>query len=55
MENRKIAEALKEDKGFVYEVLYLSVCHSSFSDAINLISRSFLTRTASEKGYTTTL
>lgn len=55
MENRKIAEALKEDKGFVYEVLYLSVCHSSLNDAINPISRSFLTRTASEKGYTTTL
>lgn len=52
-ENRKIAEALKEDKGFVYEVISFS--HYLENVINNSISRRFLTRTGSEKGYTTIL
>ena len=52
-ENRKIAESLKENKGFVYEVLSYSL--HLFNDVIvNSVSRTFLTRTASGKEYTTT-
>ena len=51
--NRKIAESLKEDKGFLYEVLSYSL--HLFNDVIvNSVSRSFLTRMASGKEYTTT-
>jgi hypothetical protein len=50
-ENRKIAEGLKEDKGFVYEV-----CFSFFllNDVIYSVFRFFPTTMASEKVYTTT-
>ena len=50
-ENRKIAEGLNEDKGFVYEVIKLSM---SGNDIINSVSRCFLAKMVSEKGYTTT-
>ena len=51
-ENRKIAEGLKEKKGFVYEVINNVIVWSA-NDIINSTFRCFLTSTASAKGYTT--
>ena len=51
-QNRKIAEGLKEDKGFVYEVIKLSL---SGNDFFNSVSSCFQVKMGSEKGFTTTL
>ena len=51
-ENRKIAEGLKEDKGFVYEVRFSLFV---LNDIIYSVFRFFLTTMASERVYTTTL
>ena len=51
-ENRKIAEDLKEDKGFVYEVRFSLFV---LNDIIYSVFRFFLMTMASERVYTTTL
>lgn len=51
-ENRKIAEGLKEDKGFVYEVRFSLFV---LNDIIYSVFRFFLMTMASERVYTTTL
>ena len=50
-QNWKIAEGLKEDKGFVYEVIKLSLSGND----INSVSSCFQAKTGSEKGFTNTL
>ena len=52
VENRKMAEALKDNKGFVYEVSFSLFL---LNDIINSVFRCFPMTMAGEKEYTTTL
>ena len=53
-QNRKIAEGLKEDKGFVYEVIKL-LLSASGNDVFISVSSCFQVKMGSEKGFTITL